>query len=41
MRCALTYKLRPGKKQTDTAYSNNLAYEKVWPTREEITACRN
>ena len=35
---ALTYKLRPGKKQTDTAYSNNLAYKKVWPTREQITA---
>ena len=35
---ALTYKLRPGQKLTDTAYSNNLAYKKVWPIREAITA---
>ena len=35
---ALRYKLRPKQKLTDTAYSNNLAYKKVWPIREEITA---
>ena len=36
----LTYKPRPdhARSKTEEVHSNNLAYGKTWPTREEITA---